>query len=46
MTFYDYNELDSFGEIYNLCFFETKIWRIKTALIVQQMIPPNYDKIP
>jgi len=25
--------------------FEMKVWRNKTAIIVQQIIPPYYDKI-
>ena len=32
-------------EINEAFFFETKIWRNKTAFIVQQIIPPYYDKI-
>jgi len=32
-------------EINEAWFFETKVWRNKTALIVQQIIPPYYDKI-
>jgi len=33
------------NEINDACFFETKDWRNKSALIVQQIIPPYYDKI-
>ena len=33
------------NEINDACLFETTAWRNKTALIVQQIIPPNYDKI-
>ena len=33
------------NEINDACFFETKVWRNKTALIVQQIVPPNYDNI-
>ena len=33
------------NEINDACFFENEVWRSKTALIVQQIIPLNYDKI-
>jgi len=33
------------NEIYDACFLETKVWRNKTALFVQQIVPPNYDTI-
>jgi len=32
------------NEINDACFFETKVWRNKSAFIVQQIIPPNYDR--
>jgi len=32
-------------EINEACLFETKVWRNKTALFVQQIIPINFDKI-
>ena len=32
-------------EINDACFFKRKVWRNKSALIVQQIVPPYYDKI-
>ena len=32
-------------EINDACFFKTKVWRNKSALIVQQIVFPYYDKI-
>jgi len=42
-----YSELDSSSnEINDACFFKTKVWRNRTKnLIVQQIVPPNYDTI-
>jgi len=33
------------NEINDACFFKRKVWRNKSALIVQQIVPPYYDKI-
>ena len=33
------------NETNDACFFKRKVWRNKSALIVEQMAPPNFDKI-
>jgi len=33
------------NEINDACFIKRNVWRNKSALIVQQVVPPYYDKI-